>query len=252
MHHHFRWAPQVKSLMTSKCQLKITENRENMSLQPLQPSNPSHFPPIFLPFSPYCSILGGVQCQHLHGLGRQQHGALSEATAHLQDPGARLRVTPGQVPEGSGDGGRMCSGKKWWNTWWNRWNILLKKYRCGYCMVFMIGLEVLNGVDCCFQNCLTCVKFKLGLLILLIMNIGMFAINNSDMTYLVVTGNILSGRFPWKKRWKTAAAALRRCHHLQLDLCWLPWLTGKIFLYQQREPSSHGTGYGYDILRHLG
>ena len=34
-------------LMTSKCQLKITENRENMSLQPLQPSNPSHFPPIF-------------------------------------------------------------------------------------------------------------------------------------------------------------------------------------------------------------
>jgi hypothetical protein len=116
-------------------------------------------------------------------------------------------------------------------------------------MVFMIGPEVLNGVDCCFQNCLTCVKFKLGLLI---MNIGMFAINNSDMTYLVITGNILSGWFPWKKRWKTAAAALCRCHHLQLDLCWLPWLTGKIFLYQQREPSSHGTGYGYDMLRHLG
>jgi hypothetical protein len=64
-------------------------------------------------------------------------------------------------------------------------------------MVFMIGPEVLNGVDCCFQNCLTCVKFKLGLLI---MNIGMFAINNSDMTYLVITGNILSGWFPWKKR----------------------------------------------------
>ena len=52
-------------------------------------------------------------------------------------------------------------------------------------MVFMIGPEVLNGVDCCFQNCLSCVKFKLALLI---MKIGMFAINNSDMTYLVITG----------------------------------------------------------------